>query len=201
MGCGCALRDGTERPPESGVRLRARRRRRATRPVVEHVGSLTQGAVYLIEWHEYGDPDAAGDVGRYRVVDQRSDGRYALLPMVRSRRERTPIYLYPHEIDSFERLRMDRDPTAPPPPPSGVRLRLRAPAMRAGRALARGIRQSERTWEDVRVDDSLARHAKFVDYRVIDNVQHGVWTLGNMLYAQIAGSPRSRGPSPRGARD
>lgn len=87
--------------------------------------------------------------------------------------------------------RRQRDPMAQAPvPPSGIRLRAAAPVMEPGYALARGIRQSDRSWEDVIVDRSLARVARFIDFRRIDGDLHAVWNVENMLYAQLAVGPR-----------
>jgi hypothetical protein len=93
-------------PPESGPRARVRRRKH--KRTNENVSSLSPGSVYEIEWHLFGDPTEETDFAVYRVVDQARDGRYTLQPITRSRRRRELIYIYPHEIDRFERLSRSR---------------------------------------------------------------------------------------------
>ena len=79
-----------------------------------------------------------------------------------------------------------RDPQDPPPPPSGIRLRQSAPVLQAGNALARGVRQSDNSWEEVLIDPSIARQARFVDFRRISGVLHAVWRVSDVLFAQPA---------------
>ena len=110
-------------------------------------------------------------------------------PGERWRRRRTGRDLGTLEKSAMKNLR--RDPaSSPPPPPSGIRLRQVAPILEPGYALSRGIRQSDRAWEDVIVDASLAQHMRFVDFRRIDDVLHAVWHVGDVLYAQVASGPR-----------
>ena len=217
MGCGCPhARDPmtqapVSEPPPSGVRPR-RRRAAARRSRVAWNAStsdrglpfeaLRPGQRYFIAWREYGvGHDEEYDEGRgwYRLAEVEwlaTGPRLVLVPVTRSRRERRPIYLFENEIDSIEEPAegaRSRDPAdVPPPPSSGVRRRQTVPAMDAGPALARGIRQSERTWEPVIVDRSIAFVARFVDFRRIDGEPHAVWTLGNMLYAQPSDPDRFR---------
>lgn len=158
----------SDKPPDSGVRLRTFR-------------VITFGGVSLYPFEVTFTTDDG--VERRNVLHARDDR--ALHLAVRRFFDAEGVVLQPGGAVRMRWLPIaERDPGEPPP--SGVRLRQRAPVMTPGFALARGIRQSSKTWEDTVVGSALAARARFVDWRRIDDVLHAVWTIDNMLYAQVA---------------
>ena len=170
---------GSKEPPPSRLRLRTQRPRRARRH--ENVDYFP----YEVSFRT--------DDGRRRRMVVHAPGDAFVREAVGKRFLYDGVVLHPSDKNvRVRRLPFEqRDPTEPPSAPkSGRQLIRRAPEMEPGYALARGVRQSEGAWEDVIVGVSLARVARFVDFRRIDDTLHAVWTHGNMLYAQTAVRPR-----------
>lgn len=141
-------------------------------------------ALYHLEW----DTHDEGGAGTYRFLgDYERTGALMFQRVSRSPRERVMIYLFPHEIQYVGLLSRDgRKPPQAEDRKSEPRARAssKAPALRAGRVLGRGVRQSPNTWEVGIVGPAIARAARFVGFRNIDGDLFAVWTEGHMLYAQ-----------------
>ena len=172
-------RDPSKEPPPSRLRLRTQRPRRAHRHET-------------VDYFPY-EVSFRTDDGRRRRMIIHAPGDAFVREAVGKRFLYDGVVLHPS--DKSVRVRRlpfeQRDPTEPPPAPkSGRQLIRRAPEMERGYALARGVRQSDDAWEEAVVGVSLARVARFANFRKIDDVLHAVWTHGNMMYAQTAVGPR-----------